>query len=121
MNKFIKYLKNFIFKLDPSIYNYSKLIEYFQKDNSNKYLEMLYTTNNICESMNSKLNFYLPKKATNNSSFIKSVSKVLLNEEFKGIYKVRKDQKTHSLIKLIEDFNFNDNLAWIDYALILST
>lgn len=117
MNKFIKYLKNFIFKLDPSIYNYSKLIEYFQKDNSNKYLDMLNTTNNICESINSKLNFYLPKKATNNSSFIKSISKVLLNEEFKGIYKVRKDYKIHSLIKLIEDLNFNDNIAWIDYAL----
>ena len=63
MDLFIKYLKNYLFKLSPKIYNYSDLIEHFQKDESNNiFLEKLYTTNNICESLNSKLSFYLLKK-----------------------------------------------------------
>ena len=52
MDHFIKYLKNYLFKLSPKIYNYSALIKHFQKDESNNiFLEKLYTTNNICESL----------------------------------------------------------------------
>ena len=64
--KFLSYLKKYLFKLNPIIYNYNNIIEYYKKENGNKFLDYLYTTNNICESINSKLDFYLPKKATTN-------------------------------------------------------
>ena len=69
--KIIRYLKNYLFKLNPHIYNYNKLINYFKSKDNNLYLENLYTSNNICESINSKLNYYLSKRATNNYNFIR--------------------------------------------------
>ena len=35
IDNFINYLKNYIFKLSPEIYNYSKLITYFKNNNKN--------------------------------------------------------------------------------------
>ena len=32
LNNFVKYLKNYLFKLSPTIYNYSKFIEYFNNN-----------------------------------------------------------------------------------------
>ena len=59
---FYNYLKNYLFKLNPKIYNYVDLINYFKEDNNNLFLNKLYATNNICESINSKINYFLPKK-----------------------------------------------------------
>ena len=59
---FIKYLKNYLFKLDGKIYNYSEIINHFRNKNDERFIEKLYTTNNICESLNSKINFYLPNE-----------------------------------------------------------
>ena len=81
MTKFIRYLTNYLFKLNPQIYNYSELINYFKSKDNMLYLQNLYTSNNICESINSKLNYYLPKRTTNNYDFIKSIGKVLLNNK----------------------------------------
>ena len=66
---FLKYLENYIFKLNPNIYNYSDILElYFTNKNENsKFLDKLYLTNNICEAINSSINYYLPKRSSNNS------------------------------------------------------
>ena len=70
MKEFVKYLVNYIFKLNPDVYNYEALIKYKSKNISkSKILKKFYTTNNIVESLNSKLNYYLPKKSTNNRRF----------------------------------------------------
>ena len=82
---FVKYLKQYLFKLNENIYNYEKLI-YNQSGEiieDNKYSRKLYLTNNVSESINQKLNFYLPKRATNNKDFVVSVSKVLINNNIK--------------------------------------
>ena len=118
LKNFKSYLKNYLFKLEPNVYNYSQLIEYFKKNNENKYLTKLYTTNNIIESINSKLNFYIPKKVTSNYSFVKSISKVLINDQLKDFINYRKDYKTKALINLIEDLDFNNNIHWISYDII---
>ena len=115
MTKFIRFLTNYLFKLNPQIYNYSELINYFKSKDNMLYLENLYTSNNICESINSKLNYYLPKRTTNNYDFIKSIGKVLLNNKILNNEINRKDYKTKSLIKLIEDKDFNENLEWINF------
>ena len=61
LKEFVKYLKSYLFKLNPDVYNYEELIN-IKSNNENKYLNKFYTTNNIVESINSKLNYYLPKK-----------------------------------------------------------
>ena len=55
LTKFVRYLNNYIFKLVPNIHNYAKLISLNKEKNEKKFLDKLYTTNNICESLNSKL------------------------------------------------------------------
>ena len=73
-------MKKFLFILSPKIYNYSELINHFNKNNHNVFLEKLYTTNNISESLNAKIYLYLPKKFTNNYNFVNSLSNVLCNQ-----------------------------------------
>ena len=87
IKKFIKYLKEYLFEINPHIYNYTELINYFKTNNSYLYLEKIYTTNN----------------------------KVLSNDEIdKNIIK-RKDYKTKTFLKIIEEEKFNDNLQWLSY------
>ena len=78
----------------------------------------MYTTNNIIESIKSKLNYYLPKKVTNNYSFIKSITKVLINDSLKDFINYRKEYKTKALLNLIKDLDFNNNIHRINYDII---
>ena len=115
---FITYLNNYIFKLNPNDYNFCKLINYCKENNKDKFLEKIYTSNNISESINSKINYNLPKKSTNNFSFLNSISKFLLNEnncinQNKTI--IRTDFITKTFLKFIDDKEFNKNLHWIEY------
>ena len=101
LKSFVNYLKSYLFKLSPKVYNYFEIIEHFKNDNNNKFIDKLYTTNNICESLNSKISFNLPKKVANNFNFVQALSNILSNEFFdenKKIY--RKDYKTQCLLKL---------------------
>ena len=119
LTKFINYLKKFLFNLSPKVYNYHELIEHFKNNGSNKFLEKLYTTNNICESLNSKFSFYLPKKESNNYNFVCSISSILSNDLLDNNKKIyRKDMKTKCLIKLIDDLDYNNNLEWVSYDTI---
>ena len=83
---FVKYLKKYLFKLSPKIYNYSEIIEHFKRDNNkNKFLDILYITNNICEPLNSKISYYFPKKQANNFNFVRALFNILSNEILKRI------------------------------------
>jgi len=86
-----------------------------KSNNENKYLNKFYTTNNIVESINSKLNYYLPKKSTNNIDFLNSITKLLSNSILNEKNIIRHDYVTRSILLLIEDLNFNDSLKWINY------
>ena len=111
-------MKKFLFKLSPKIYNYSELINHFKNNNNyNTFLEKLYTTNNISESLNAKISLYLPKKSTNNYNFVNSLSNVLCNQliDNNNNHIYRKDYKTKSLLKLIEEKDFNNKLEWVNY------
>ena len=39
--------------MNPLQYNYSKLIEYIKENNKSNFKEKLFTTNDICENINS--------------------------------------------------------------------
>ena len=119
LKSFVKYLKNYLFKLSPTIYNYSKIIEHFKNNDNNYFINKLYTTNNICESLNSKISFNLPKKPTNNFNFVSALTNILTNEiidENRKIY--RKDYKTKCLLKIINDLDLNNEISWVSYDII---
>ena len=62
LSKFTNYLKRYIFKLINNGFNYIKIIkEKYENGNSNS-LEKLYLTNNVVESINSKINFMYLKE-----------------------------------------------------------
>lgn len=58
--KLIKYIKNYWSNKSPVEYNYSEFIKRY-KDN-NTYMNKLYLTNNIVESIHGKLNYFYKKK-----------------------------------------------------------
>ena len=122
LKTFINYLKNFIFKLKYSNYNYEDIIKFYKNKNNlsnndkNKILEKLYLTNNLVESINGKIAYYLPKKPINNIAFVNTISKLLINSEFADKDIIRHDLVTKTLILIIEKLNFNDNLKLITFS-----
>ena len=69
----------------------------------------IYITNNIVESINSKINFYLPKKVTSNIDFVKTLINLIVNSKFNNNEGKRKDFITRSIIVIINKFNLNTN------------
>jgi hypothetical protein len=69
----------------------------------------IYITNNIVESINSKINFYLPKKVTSNIDFVKSLTNLIVKSKFNNNEGKRKDFITRSIIVIINKFNLNTN------------
>lgn len=79
-------------------------------------MEKIYVTNNTRESLNSRINFYLPKKPTSNADFINNVLfKIIINSKFTKKNIIRHDYTTSAIINLINDLNLNDILRWIKY------
>ena len=114
-NSFVSYVKRYIFKFHSSIYYYNKLIIHSKEKNSDIYINKIYTTNNIVESINSKLDYYLPKSSINNLSFINSLSKFLSTEDYKKACNKRNDIIACTFIKILEDNNFCNNLRWLNF------
>ena len=114
--KFKNYIKKYLFKINPKIYNYGELIEYFKNINNDNFLYKFHSTNNICECINSKLSYYLPKENTSNLNFINSITKVINNDEFIIKDEIRHDYITKSFIYYIDQKDFNNNLQWINYS-----
>jgi len=114
---FVNYLQNYVFKLNPSVYNYEELINIKKSDDDtdNIFLQKFYSTNNIVESINSKINFYLPKTSTNNKNFLDSISKIIINNTFEKKEIIRRDFVTRSLFFLIDELDLNNKPKWITY------
>ena len=79
---FIEYLQNFWFKKNIRDYNYSYFIEKFKENDAA--LNKLYLTNNILESLHSKINNNLPHSIPNKYNFIKCMKYILLNDLIKN-------------------------------------
>ena len=115
LNKFQNYLENYLFKLNTNTYNYENIIKEKYEEGNSKPLEKLYLTNNICESINSKINLYLPKKVTSNVDFVECLTKIFINNKFDNKDIIRHDYISRPLIKIIKDKDLNENLQWIKY------
>ena len=107
--------------MKPSNYNYEDFIKIKKGDNENnnhkkeQLLDKLYLTNNIVESINGKIQYYLPKKTTDNISFVNTLTKILINSEFTHKKIIRHDYITRSLLLMIDKLNLNSNLKWVTY------
>ena len=112
---FIKYLKSYLFKLDYSLYNYYEFINIKNDINNKRCNDKIYLTNNICESINAKINYYLPKKLTSNIDFVNCINKLFINSKFNDSDIIRHDYVTKSLIKLIKDNKLDDHPKWVSY------
>ena len=78
----------------------------------------MYTTNNIVETINSKLDFYLKKGITNNISFFNCMTQILSvteNEFNINNNSKRHDYITRTFIKIIESNYFSNGFKWITY------
>ena len=59
---FYNYLEKTWLKKDYKIYNYYAIIDDNNNDDKNLIMNHIFLTNNIEESLHSKINFYIPKK-----------------------------------------------------------
>ena len=114
-NKFIKYLKKTWF-INYNLFNYSDLLKYkINKDGDNLYLKNFYVTNNIAESLHSKINKYLPRNHTSAENFVITMKKVFIDNSIKNNNIIRYDIKTRAIIQIIKDFDLNNETKWIQY------
>ena len=72
------------------------------------------------ESINGKIKYYLPKKPTDNISFVNTLTKILINSDFANKEIARHDYITRTLLLIIEKLNLNNNLKWITYEDLLN-
>ena len=114
-NKFITYLnKNWFINYD--LFNYSILLKYkINNDGENSYLKSFYVTNNIAESLHSKINKYLPKNYTSPENFVVAMKKIFINNNIKNNNIKRYDIKTRALIQIIKDLDLNNEYKWVEY------
>lgn len=105
------------FNKNTDLFNYSKLIDIITKNKNNNLMNKFYFTNNISESLNRKINYYIPKKSTNCESFYNSIKKIFLNNLIKSDNIIKKDYKTRALISIINDLKLNNNYQWINFKI----
>ena len=108
----INYLKSYWFKKIINNYNYSCFIKKYL--NNKKALDELCVTNNIIESLHSKLNYYLPRHVTNQYNFINVITNILINDSIINSSIIRKDIKTKTLLYIIDKDKLNSYFKWID-------
>ena len=112
----VPYLQQNWFNKNSDMFNFANLIDYKKENNEgNKYLDKLYLTNNISESLHSKINFYLPKYTTSSQNFSESMIKVFLDDSIKIESIKRYDIKSTAIISIIEDLNLNTEAKWVKY------
>ena len=112
--KFYNYLDKNWLKKEPSFYNYYEL---FDNVNLEGLIPHFYITNNIAESLHSKLGLYLPYKKVTNNNFIISIRNIIVNYETKSENIIRKDYVTKSLITYSKTIKKN-KYEWLKYEKI---
>ena len=60
------------------------------------------------------MNYFLPKKSTDNKNFLDSISKVIINNTFNSNEFVRHDYLTRALILMINNLKLNGNARWVN-------
>ena len=98
-----EYINEYYIKKNPKLFNFSFIIDYSKNNNKENYLKKLYLTNNIEESIHSKIDFYLQKTSTSNNTLINTIEQIFINNQFKKEDIIRYDYVTQTLIAMIDD------------------
>ena len=127
------YYENCRLKKYRSLFNYSNLIKdiiRIKKKYQNEYgnshsekqlisilksLEKVYVTNNICETIHSKLSKFLGNKPITKNLFRDTLNYVFNNYAFNNKKIVRKDYITRTIIIIIEKYELNNKPKFITY------
>ena len=94
-------MKEYLFEINPQIFNYEELLNNFKTNNTKKDLENIFNKQYIW-IYKSKIILIFTKITTNNFNFVKSISKVLSNDEIDKKIIKRKDNKTKFLLKILK-------------------
>ena len=78
-------------------------------------IEQINITNNIVESINSNINFYLSTKVSSYIDSVKTLINLIVNNKFNNNEGKRKVFITGLIIAVINKFNLNNNTKWINY------
>ena len=60
----------------------------------------------------------MPKAATTSESFVLHWEKILIDNSIKYNFLIRNDYKTRAIIKIIEDYNLNEQPKCLDYKIL---
>ncbi len=97
-------------------FNYSILLKYkINNEGENSYLKSFYVTNNIAESLHSKINKYIPKNSSSPENFVVAIKKVFINNNIKNNNIKRYNIKTRTLIQIIRDLVLNKEYKLVKY------
>ena len=83
-------------------------------NNKEATLDKLYFTNNIVETIHSKINYFLPSFDSTEYDFINSLNNFLENNYINNSTIIRKDFKSPSLLYLMEKEDINKKFKWLD-------
>ena len=96
------------------IYNYYKLIKDNNQGNSN-IINHIFLTNNISESLHSKINYYIPRSKMTSFVFINAIKNILFKNELKTNIIKRRDYISKTLIKFAKDITDSKHFKWITH------
>ena len=82
-----------------------------------KSLDKLYCTNNICESLHSKISNYLGNSKVSKSAFRDKVNHILNEYYYKISNNIRYDYVTRTIIIIVNKYNLNNKIKFIDFKL----
>ena len=108
--KLFDYLNKNWLKEDPKIFNYYNIIKKEYKG----IIAHLYLTNNIAESINSKISKLIPKTKLSPNDFINVMKNILTHNEIKKQNIIRKDYIAKALANIAPELEEND-LEWLKY------
>lgn len=106
-----KYLDKNWFSRDINEFNYYEILD---NNNLKETLSHFFATNNVAESLHSKMNQYLPNNKNSNTNFIISIRNIISNYELKKENIIRKVYVTRTLIEYSKTL-MNNNFTWLTY------
>ena len=80
-----------------------------------KSLDMVYLTNNICESIHAKISKFLPKGPVTKLAFRETKNSIINDYSYKIHKCIRRDYITRTLIVLVEKYDLNKNPKFLEF------
>ena len=129
----MSYFENNFINKYKDLFNYSDLIKeinqlknmYITKKGNSlserkllsslKSLDLVYFTNNVCESIHAKIAKFIPNRKITKNVFKDCINYILKNYAFNINNNIRKDYISRTLIIIIQKYNINQEPKFIDY------